>query len=121
MYYSKRKWIFFPFIFLAAIAGFSFLVMFLWNAVVPDVFHLEEISYLQALLLLVLSRIFFGGGHFRHSCYSHPTWREKFKKMTPEEREEMRKNWSKIRRSHWHYHPEGPENKKDSKNETETR
>jgi hypothetical protein len=50
---------------LAALFAFvlGFLVAWLWNAVMPAVFGLGEISYWQAVGLLFLAKIFFGGGH----------------------------------------------------------
>ena len=121
MCYSKRKWFFFPFIFLAAIAGLSLFVMLLWNTVIPEIFHLEEISYIQAMLLLILARILFGGGPFRHHpSHSHSSLRDKFKKMSPEEQEELKKNWRNIRQSHWHCQPDGQTEKKQSENDSES-
>ncbi|HAA10708.1 MAG TPA: hypothetical protein DCE41_03045, partial [Cytophagales bacterium] len=43
-----------------ALVGFSVVVMLLWNAVLPAVLGVAEITWLQALGLLALSRIFFG-------------------------------------------------------------
>jgi hypothetical protein len=56
-----------------ALALFGFVVMALWNAVLPAVTGLHAITFIQALGLLVLSRILFGGlrgwgrrgGHWR--------------------------------------------------------
>ena len=104
MCYSKRKWAFFPLIFLAAVAGFSLLVMLLWNAVIPDLFHGPAINYWQALLLLILARILFGGGYFRRPGYSHSTFKDRLKKMTPEEQEAFRAKMEHLRHSHWHSH-----------------
>lgn len=74
---------------IAGIAGAA--VMLLWNAVLPGLFGWHEIGYLQALGLLVLSRILFGrfgrpGGPWgwRHRMM------ERWSQMTPEEREKFR-------------------------------
>jgi hypothetical protein len=72
-----------------AVAAFSLAVMRLWNWLAPAVFGGHTINYWQALGLLVLSRILFGGwrGRRGHGGYS----RFKFtSEMTPEEREEFR-------------------------------
>ena len=48
---------------------FRFISMSLWNALIPDLFHGPIISYWQAIGLLLLSKIFFGGfrgGHHHH-------------------------------------------------------
>lgn len=67
------------------IAVLGGVVMLLWNWLVPELFSGgREIGYLQALGLLVLSRILFGGlrGHGR---WHHHRW----ERMTPEEREKF--------------------------------
>jgi ABC-type multidrug transport system fused ATPase/permease subunit len=46
---------------LAVAAVFSAVIMALWNALMPDIFALPAITYWQALGLLALSRILFGG------------------------------------------------------------
>lgn len=75
---------------IVAIAVFSFVVMLLWNAILPRVTGWHSISYWQALGLLVLSKILFGG--FR-GAYG-PPWKrrmlERYAQMTPEEREKFR-------------------------------
>ena len=42
---------------------FGLIVMWLWNALMPDIFNLPEIGYWQAVGLVVLSHIFFGHDH----------------------------------------------------------
>jgi hypothetical protein len=75
-----------------AVAVFGFVVMWLWNHLMPAIFGLHAISYWQALGLLVLSKIFFGGFRGRPGFGGH--WRERmferWEKMTPEEREKFR-------------------------------
>ncbi|MCK5132349.1 MAG: hypothetical protein KAR40_09395 [Candidatus Sabulitectum sp.] len=46
---------------------FGFIVMWLWNALMPDIFNLPEIGYWQAVGLAVLSHIFFGS----HNTFSN--------------------------------------------------
>jgi len=78
----------------AAVAGFSLAVMLLWNAIIPGIFGLGIINFCQALGLLVLTRILFGGfGHgMGRRCggmgYKNAI-REKWMNMTPEERKEF--------------------------------
>jgi len=71
---------------------FSFVVMWLWNWLMPAVFGLHVVSFWQALGLLVLSRILFGGFRGRPGFGKH--WRqrmtERWEQMTPEEREKFR-------------------------------
>ena len=74
---------------LLAAAVMSFVVMGLWNWLMPALFALHRINFWQALGLLVLGKILFGG--FRGP---HMHWRgrmmERWEKMTPEEREKFR-------------------------------
>jgi len=73
---------------------FSFVVMRLWNWLMPAVFGWHLISFWQALGLLVLSKILFGG--FRGGPHRDWNWRrrmmERWAQMTPEEREKSRQS-----------------------------
>jgi hypothetical protein len=76
-----------------AVAVASFLVMSLWNVLMPSIFAVRAISFWQALGLLVLSKILFGG--FRPHTGGGPRWRrrmmERWEQMTPEEREKFKR------------------------------
>jgi hypothetical protein len=81
----------------AAVLLFGFIVMNLWNAILPTVLHVSAISFWQAVGLLVLSKILFGG--FRGGWGGGPRakWKErmqdKWKNMTPEERDRFKQEW----------------------------
>jgi len=47
--------------FLAMIAIFSVAAMFLWNALMPEIFGLPVLTYWQTAGLVILARILFGG------------------------------------------------------------
>lgn len=71
------------------IAALGWVVMLLWNWLVPALFTGgQEIGYVQALGVLLLSKILFGGfrGHCGHGRWHHHRW----EKMTPEEREKFK-------------------------------
>jgi hypothetical protein len=74
----------------ATICGF--VVMWLWNWLMPAIFGLHAISYWQALGLLVLSKVLFGGFLGRHNLRGD--WRarliRRWEDMPPEEREKFR-------------------------------
>ena len=90
----RALWIF-------AIAGIILLkagaVLLLWNNLIPELFHGPEVTFLQAIELVVLAKILFGfrggmhwggrfgGGHRRH-------WHRHWSNMTPEEREKVREH-----------------------------
>ena len=48
-------------IMLATCAVFGVAVMLLWNALLPHIFGLPQLNYLQAAGLLILARVLFGG------------------------------------------------------------
>jgi hypothetical protein len=69
----------------------GYVVMLLWNALMPAIFGLKTIGYWQAVGLLILSKIFFGS--FRGRPNHSTRWRhslERWEKMTPEDRERFR-------------------------------
>jgi hypothetical protein len=97
---KRNKWIFVvgPLALVAFIWLGGEVVMHLWNWLLPALFGVRTINLWQALGLLVLSRILFGGwgGGNGHSKSQRPS-DEKWKKMTPEEREKFRDDM----RSRW--------------------
>src|SRR4051812_38232870 len=82
-----------PLFILAVAALLSLAVYGLWNGVLADVLPVKTISYWQALGLLVLSRILFGGFPGRHRGPFGPgrqMMMKHWESMTPEQREKMR-------------------------------
>jgi hypothetical protein len=80
----------------AFVVLFTFIVMSLWNAILPAVLGVKTISFWQAMGILVLSKILFGGfGGWRHKGeHFKDRWKkrmqQKWAAMTPEEREKLR-------------------------------
>lgn len=76
------------------VAGFGSAVWQLWNLLMPKIFSLPTIGFWQALGLLSLSWLLFGGfrGPFRMGARRGygPGMRGRWSKMTPEEREQFR-------------------------------
>lgn len=70
------------------------IVRLLWNWLLPPLFGWRLITFWQALALLVLCRILFGGHGFRPRPRRDWGWRrrmfERWDNMTPEEREKFR-------------------------------
>jgi len=80
------------------VAVLSFIVMSLWNALVPVLFKGPAIGFWQAAGLLVLSRILFGGFRGRgHHGWRHHGWHGRWGRMTPEERERFRDGFRRWR------------------------
>lgn len=74
-------------------------VQYLWNWLLPALFGFPGLTFWQALGLLALSRILFGGmgGRGGGSRWGRPRFRERmaerWERMTPEERERVRQSW----------------------------
>jgi hypothetical protein len=75
----------------AGSALLGFVVMALWNWLVPAVFGWHRINFLQAWGLFLLSKILFGGFHGRpgHRGQWKHRMKERWESMTPEEREKF--------------------------------
>lgn len=100
----------------AFISLFSYIVMSLWNAILPDVLHVSTINFWQAMGILVLSKILFGGfggwGGKKHEWKRR--MQEKWQHMTPEEREQFRESLKNRFGNRWCRPPFGePFNRPD--------
>lgn len=93
----------------------SFVVMSLWNWLVPMLFGGPALNYWEALGLLVLARLLFGGlrphgrGPWGHSWHHE---RAHWEQMTPEERERFRSRF----RGGWHGACRGRDGQASEKN-----
>jgi len=86
----KRK---IPFIILFIIAGvalFGWIVMLLWNALLPGILGVSVINFWQALGILLLSKILFGGfrggAGWKGRQHMKKHWQQKWEGMSEEER-----------------------------------
>lgn len=85
---------------------FSYIVMRLWNGILPDVLGVKIISFWQAMGILVLSKILFSGfGGFHHKKEQFKNrfrqkMLDKWEHMTPEEKQKFKDEW-KNRCSGW--------------------
>lgn len=93
---SKRWWILRAILIPIGIAAFIFIfgyvVMLLWNWLLPSLFAFHTITFWQAIGLVILSKILFGG--FK-GCHHHGHIHDRMHRwhMSPEEREKMREEW----------------------------
>ena len=111
---GKWKWIFLAPLAIVAMVLFvaigGELVMHLWNWLLPPLFGWHQVTFWEALGILVLCRILFGG--FGHH---HGSGRSKFRRrmdercgnMTPEERDQFRQRM----RERWGFGPSPSESK----------
>jgi len=99
---------------------FGYVTMWLWNWLVPTLFHGPEITFWQTVGLIILSRILFGGfgkGHWgkghrwKREMWRH-RWEEKMKNMTPEERNRF--NDYCCGHGYWNYTEKNNDNKTEN-------
>jgi hypothetical protein len=108
--YCRGRWgwkmLFFIPLAIGAFLGVGYIVMLLWNAIIPGLFASAGVlTYCHALGLLVLCKILFGGfrgkrcgchGGWRGRRQMH-AWKEKWAGMSEEEKakfkDEMKTRW----------------------------
>ena len=89
----RGRFIFIPFGIAAFLSLASFAVMQLWNHLLPDIIHVGAITFWQAMGIFILCKILFGFGHRGGGGFGNKgRWmqhkmEERFKHMTPEQRE----------------------------------
>lgn len=104
MKYRNKLWKVPIFMLFAAlfVLFFGTVVMFLWNWLIPAIFAGPEITFWQALGILLLARILTGGmswkkgwkGGHHHPHYRNK-WREKWAQMSPEEKARWRDKYAR--------------------------
>ena len=92
-FFFKGRFIFIPLGIAACLTLAGFAVMLLWNNLLPDILFVNTITFWQALGIFLLCKILFGFGRGGgRGCGGGPGWmrhkmEEKFKHMTPEQKE----------------------------------
>ena len=95
-FFYRRKFIFIPIGIAAFLALISFVVMNLWNYLLPGILHVGVITFWQAMGIFILCKILFGfgkGGGHRGGAWMRHGMAEKFKNMSPEDREKFKQKW----------------------------
>jgi hypothetical protein len=114
----RRIWLKIPFV-----IGFIFLavfvIMLLWNALIPVLFNGPVISFWQTAGLFILSKLLLGrfSGRPHRNGWRRDRWRKRFEEklaaMTPEERE-------KFYKERWNRYCWYPDDKPKSENSEST-
>ena len=89
---------FFVLVFAAFLLAMGWIVMLLWNAILPDTIGVKPLTYWKALGLLVLVKILFGGFRGRPRTWGGSRRGERYKKwmnMSDEERQQFKSKWKK--------------------------
>ena len=91
----RRKWFWIIPAAIIAIPLFLFIggevVMRLWNWLLPPLFGWRTVTFWEALGLLVLCRVLFGGMGRHGGPGPRRHWNRRCGRMTPEEREKFRR------------------------------
>jgi hypothetical protein len=91
----KRKFLYLIFC-IAVFLLLSIAVMFLWNAILPQVTQLNKINYWQALGLMILCRVLFGRFNFGDKGRkSKHLLKEKLMGMNENDRTAFKEEWRK--------------------------
>ncbi len=93
-----RYWFLIPVAVVAAALALGWAVMFLWNAILPEVVGARPLNFWQAVGLLVLCRLLFGGfggrGGRPGGGPRRGGWRGRWATMSEEERARFRAEWA---------------------------
>jgi len=101
--FFKGRFVFIPLAVAAFLSLISFVVTELWNNLLPNIMHVTTITFWQAMGIFILAKILFGfgkGGH-RDSRWKRHMMQERFKNMTPEEREKFKAKWEQRCGGRW--------------------
>ena len=96
--FYKWRFVFIPFAVAAFLSLISFVVMQLWNNLLPAILHAGVITFWQAMGIFILCKILFGfgkGGRAGWGGGGSAPWMRKrmedrFKNMSPEEKEKFK-------------------------------
>jgi hypothetical protein len=97
--FYENRFFFIPFGIAAILALVSFVVMQLWNNLLPGILHVSTITFWQAMGIFILSKILFGFGGGKGSGGGPPWMRrkrmmeERLKNMSPEDRAQFKEQW----------------------------
>jgi hypothetical protein len=94
--FYENKVVFIPLGIAAFLTAVSFIVMLLWNNLLPGILHVGVITFWQAMGIFVLCKILFGfgkGGR-RGGWAMRGHMEERFKNMTPEQRAKFKEKMS---------------------------
>lgn len=100
LFFYKGRFFFIPLAVAAFLSVISFAVMSLWNCLLPGILHVEAITFWQAMGIFVLCKILFGFGKGRGGFggrgggpWMRRKMEDRFRNMTPEERERFKERF----------------------------
>lgn len=119
--HKGKKFVMFIVLAPIAVVGIGYGFMWLWNWLIPSLFSGPLINFWQAVGLIALSKILFGGCHSGRKCKCCNSgggsiggnWRKKWESMPEEKKEKMKaycKTWSNMNQESTTTKPEKDEN-----------
>jgi hypothetical protein len=94
---NYKKFFFFIPMILFGLSAISYIVMLLWNWLMPVIFQLPTISFFQAAGLFALSKILFSSFNFngrnKRMAFENQAMKEKMMHMSEEERQQFKEQW----------------------------
>lgn len=102
---NRKKIFLIPFGIAALLALVSYVVMLLWNSLLPEIMGVNAITFWQAMGIFVLCKILFGFGKGNGGPWGRRKAIERFKSMTPEERQQFKEEM-KNKMCGWPAHKE---------------
>ena len=101
---GRGRFVFIPVMAAAFLALISFVVMQLWNNLLPDIIHVRTVNFCQAMGIFILCKILFGfgrmgrGGGFGHKREMFKNrLAERVKDMSPEDRARFEERFKEHR------------------------
>ena len=92
----KKFFLFIPMM-LFGLSAISYIVMLLWNWLMPVIFKLPNVSFFQAAGLFALSKILFSSFNFngrnKRMYFNNHVMKEKMMNMSEEERQQFKAQW----------------------------
>lgn len=98
-FFYNGRFIFIPLAAAAFLSITGLVVMNLWNYLLPAILHVGRITFWLALGIFILCKILFGFGWGGHRMGGGGPWmrrkmEERFKNMSPEEKEKFKARFS---------------------------
>ena len=94
--FTPLKVLFMAVVFVGIAAALSWVVMLLWNAILPETVGVKPLNFWKAAGLLLLAKILFGGmkrARSPHKQAAKHHWKNKWMSMNHEERQEAKARW----------------------------
>lgn len=90
-------------VFIIGFFVFGYVTMYLWNWIMPYLFHLPAIDFYMAVGLVVLSKILFGSMRVKgtEGIGMRKIWKAKWESMTEEEREQFKTEFAERCKHKW--------------------